>query len=111
MKEPALPTTDSLIQSYFLSDHARQRMQQRGIGRDQLEQALRYGRAVRAHGSATFHVVGRREVRRYGQLDPMLSAAEGVHLLLSAAGVVITVYRTHELRKLRLQKRPKCYFH
>ncbi|SIQ71830.1 protein of unknown function [Janthinobacterium sp. TND4EL3] len=99
-----MSTTDLPVQPYFLSTHAKLRMQQRGIDRNHIEQVLRYGRTVRAHGAAIFHVVGRKEIQRYGLIDPLLSAAEGVHLLLSAEGVVITAYRTHELRKLRLQK-------
>ena len=106
-----MSSTDFPVQPYFLSTHAKLRMQQRGIDRNHLEQVLRYGRIVRAHGATTFHVVGRREIRRYGLLDPGLSAAEGVHLLLSPEGVVITAYRTHELRKLRLKKSQKHCFH
>ena len=104
-------TTDVSPPPYFLTTHARVRMQQRGINREQLEQVLRFGRVVRAHGGVNFHVLGRKESRRYGLIDTDLPAAEGVHLLLSQEGVVITVYRTHELRKLRFKKQQNRRLH
>lgn len=99
------------VPPYSLSTHAKVRMQQRGISREQLEQVLRFGRVVRAHGGVSFHVLGRKETQRYGLIDAHLPTAEGVHLLISPEGVVITVYRTHELRKLRFKKQQKRNFH
>lgn len=104
-------TTDFSVPPYFLSTHAQVRMQQRGISREQLEQVLRFGRIVRAHGGVSFHVLGRKETQRYGLIDAGLRAAEGVHLLLSPNGVVITVYRTRELCKLRYKKQQMRNFH
>ena len=102
-------TTNFDIPPYFLSTHAQVRMQQRGISRGQLEQVLRFGRIVRSHGGTSFHVLGRKEARRFEQVDAWLTAAEGVHLLVSKENVVITVYRTNELWKLRFMKQQKPY--
>lgn len=104
-------TTNFPVPEYSLSTHAKMRMQQRGIGRNQLEHVLRYGRAVRAHGGASFYVLGRKETQRDGAHDADLLDAEGVHLILSAEGVVITVYRSHALRKLRFQKQHRRVTH
>lgn len=96
---------------YFVSTHAMVRMQQRGIDHIQLEQALCYGRMVRAHGGTRLHVLGRREAQRHGENGLNLSGAEGVHILMSEEGTVITVYRNHELRSLRLKKQHPRHFH
>lgn len=87
-----------------LTHHARRRIDARGVSRRAVAAALDYGRELHARG-AVLYVLGRREVRRMrrGGLD--LSAHEGVHVVCSADGVVITAYRNHDLRGLRPRHR------
>ena len=53
-------------------------------------------------------VVGRKEVDKYKALGIDLSKAQGVHVLLSTGGQVITTYRNQDLRKIRPRKRKQA---
>lgn len=97
--EEAVPS-----ESLALTAHARARLKQRGIGVQTVALAIIYGRTVSAHG-VTFHVVGKREVERYERMNVDLATANGVHVLTAEDGAVVTAYRSHELKPLRLLKR------
>lgn len=83
-----------------MTQHARSRMQSRAIDRETIELVLMYGRVVHTRG-ADIHVVGRREIRRLRAQHIILDQCEGVHVICSAAGKVITVYRNHDFSGLR----------
>lgn len=79
-----------------LSDHARRRLAQRGLGAEAVLAAIDHGREVRTRG-AWFHVVGRREVVEARRAGVDISAHEGVHVLVAEDGSVITAYRNRNL--------------
>jgi hypothetical protein len=54
-------------------------------------------------------VVGRKEVDKYKGMGIDLSKAQGVHVLLSTQGQVITTYRNHDLRNIRPKKRKHAH--
>lgn len=87
-----------------LTRHASLRSQQRSISLPTIDLVTTYGRKIHARG-ATFMVVGRKEVDRYKGMGIDLSKAQGVHVLLSTQGQVITTYRNHDLRNIRPKKR------
>jgi hypothetical protein len=79
---------------YKMSEHALRRMYARGLCREKVRRALRYGRVVFDRGAAHF-VLGRNEVERYEAVDP---DDNGLQLVVSglAEGTVLTVYRNRE---------------
>jgi hypothetical protein len=82
-------------------------MYARSISVDALRSALKYGRAAWTRGGRIY-AIGRKEVRYYrahGGVD--LARFEGIHVVESADGTVITVYRNRDLRGLRADKRPR----
>jgi len=83
-----------------LTRHATERMAQRGIPSEVIENVIEYGRAVNMRG-AVIHAIGRKEVERLRQNDLDLSASEGVQVVCSPDGTVLTVYRNHDFRGLR----------
>lgn len=91
-----------------LTHHASLRSQQRSISVPTIDLVTMYGRKIHARG-ATFMVVGRKEVDRYKDLGIDLSKAQGVHVLLSTDGQVITTYRNHDLRNIRPKKRKRVH--
>lgn len=97
-------------QTYVLTHHAEKRMQQRRISPHILEQVLLHGRTIHARG-ATFRVVGRKEVAANAEAGIDLRSAEGIQVLINSEGVVFTVYRNHDLRKIRPSKRRHSSFH
>lgn len=83
-----------------LTRHATARMTHRGIPAEVIETVIDYGRAVYTRG-AVIHAIGRKEVERYRQEDIDLSDCEGVQVVCSTDGAVLTVYRNHRFRGLR----------
>lgn len=66
-------------------------MDQRRITAADISAVMKYGRLFYARG-AVYHVLGRREIKR---LLPIveLQHLDGVHVICSHEGIVITVYR------------------
>jgi len=85
---------------YQLSQHALDRMDARRLPAEAVRSVLAYGRAVWTRG-ACVHVIGRKEVRRYRRAGLDLAHYEGVHVVVSPEGTVLTVYRNRDLRGLR----------
>ena len=83
-----------------LTHHARCRIDARGFSRRAVAAALDYGRELHTRG-AVIYVLGRREVARARREGLDLSAHEGVHVVCSADGAVITAWRRRDLRPLR----------
>lgn len=86
--------------STTLTRHATTRMAHRGIQPDVIEHVIEYGRTVYTRG-AIVYAIGRKEVERYRQEDIDLSEYEGVQVVCTTDGAVLTVYRNHDFRGLR----------
>jgi hypothetical protein len=84
--------------------HARTRMRQRAIRPRALQLALLYGREVHT-ANAIFVVVGRREVEKARVAGDDIQFLEGIHVVCSIGGSVITVYRDRTLRALKHARR------
>ncbi len=90
-------STLKLRDSYrALTDHACQRMDQRRITAADVAAVMQYGRHFYARGSV-YHVLGRREIKRFLPIVD-LQHLNGVHVISSFEGVVITVYRDREFQ-------------
>lgn len=83
-----------------LTKHVCRRMVQRGIRPEAIELVLEYGRVVHTRG-AVVHAIGWKEVVQYRREDIDLSNCEGVQVVCSTEGTVLTVYRNHDFRGLR----------
>jgi hypothetical protein len=87
-----------------LTRHARRRAQTRCIPIDQIDLAFNWGREVHIRGAWIF-AVGHREVAEAWRTGVDISHAEGVHVVCSPDGAVITVYRNRSLSGLRPRHR------
>ncbi len=100
-----------VFEDYEVTDHARQRMDQRGISEGAVELALQFGRKIHARRTL-YHVIGRKEIQKLGEQHPELKGLDGVQVLTSVDGEsVITVYRNHDLRLIRPNKRKHRHLH
>lgn len=84
------------------SQHALDRMNQRRLNDNQVALVHKYGREVFAR-DAVYHFVGRKEVEAFADRAD-LSGVEGIHVLESRDGTVLTVYRNRGFRPCRYQK-------
>ncbi len=80
--------------------HAQRRMAQRALSRSVVEQAMIYGREVIGNDTVLY-VVGRNEVLEWRREGFRLEHLEGVHVICSRCGVVITAYRDRGLAGFR----------
>lgn len=92
--------------THTISLHAKDQMHARSISTDALRSALKYGRMVWTRG-ARIYAIGRKEVQYYRAHGVDLARFEGIHVVESADGTIITVYRNRDLRGLRSDKRPR----
>jgi hypothetical protein len=85
---------------YPLTEHARRRMDARRIAAEAVAATLRFGRRVHVRG-AVIYAIGKREARKWARRGVNLSRHEGLQVVCSHEGAVLTVYRNRELRGLR----------
>lgn len=106
---PQPPTAFGLVRATLsVTDHASRRMAQRGIGQKELWAVLEYGRAEHTR-DAIIYVLGQKEVQRHRRFGVRLEQYEGIHVVTSPEGAIMTTYRNHDLRRLRPQRRGRCY--
>jgi hypothetical protein len=79
-------------------------MSGRGLSPAAIRLVLNYGRLAHVRG-ATIYVVGRKEVKRNRQNGIELSSVEGVQVVCTNSGLILTVYRNCDLRWLRPRMR------
>lgn len=83
-----------------LTAHALQRLDSRRIPLDAVEAVLHYGRRAHVRG-ACIRAVGRREVAAWARRGVDLRDLEGLQVVLSPEGNLLTAYRNHDFRGLR----------
>lgn len=84
-----------------VTKHATARMMHRSIAAEVIGAVLEFGRLVCTRG-AMIHAIGRKEVDRYRRNEGIdLSDREGVQVVYSTDGTVLTTYRNHNFRGLR----------
>jgi len=89
-----------------MSEHASNRMMERGLSPNDVENALAFGREVHTRG-VTIYVIGRKEVNQANALSVNIAQSEGVHVVCGRDGSIITTYRNSNLRGLRPQHRTR----
>jgi hypothetical protein len=92
------------------SRHAKQREDQRGITEKQVTLAYQYGRIIHAR-RATYYVVGKKEIDKHSAAEPALKEMNGIHLVVSSNGTLLTVYKNKDLRKIRPSKHRHKHLH
>lgn len=85
-----------------LTQHARKRMQQRGLSETDIQTVIRFGRKVKTK-AARHHVMGRREVKHFAPLGFNFSALQDVHVVVASDGRVITAYKNANFKGIRHQ--------
>lgn len=95
------PDLDEASQDVLsLTCHAQRRASQRGINSRMVATALRFGRKTYQNG-AIYYSIGRKEIRRYQDHFPELKHMNGVHVVLSMTGNILTVFRNQQFNIIR----------
>lgn len=99
------PRNDNDIPAgYVFTRHAARRMGARRLHPSAIVAALHYGRVVFARG-AEIHAIGRKEVLALAREGIDLAPYEGVQVVCSTKGAILTAYRNHDFRGLRRERR------
>lgn len=85
---------------YWITAHALRRMGARRISEAALVAALRFGRIAYVRGAKIF-ALGRKEVERLQRSGLDLSDYDGVQVVCTSDGTVLTTYRNRDFRGLR----------
>ena len=88
------------IPEFTLSNHARDRIDSRGVSLESVEIALRWGRRSWSHGDRLVRL-DRRCVARARRLGIRVDAHEGTMVVLSPDDVVVTAWRNRTPHRLR----------
>lgn len=86
-----------------ITQHAQHRMTARGISEYALKTVLAFGRKLYLKG-AVYYVLGRKEIEKYGEKEPILQQLEGVQVVTSAEeGIyrVLTVFKNRDFKGLK----------
>lgn len=94
------------MRPHALTLHALDQMNARRLSAEAVRLVLRYGRSSWTRG-ACIYAIGRKEVGRWRREGVDLAACEGIHIVTTADGAILTVYRNRDLRGLRTDKRPR----
>lgn len=98
-------TSASPKRNPYLTKHAWERSNARGLSNEAIDAAIQYGRIVHVRGAAV-HVIGKKEVRRFAEIGVDLEKFEGVQVVCSSDDeAILTAYRNHDLRGLRSHHR------
>jgi hypothetical protein len=79
-----------ILGGFSLTKHALSRMSTREISRPAIEAALKFGRCVDIRGAQIF-AIGRRKVARFRREGIELSWFEGMQVVVTDGGAVVTV--------------------
>ena len=88
-----------------ITTHARMRMMARRISETALSAVMEYGRVVYVRG-AKIYVVGRKEVAAFLRKGIELADFEGIHVVCSSEGDVLTTYRESRLSRAAPARSP-----
>jgi hypothetical protein len=89
-----------------ITAHAEARMMERRLTRTDVEAALSFGREVHTRG-ITIYAIGQKEVEMASLQRLDISKLEGIHVLCSRDGDIVTTYRNFDLRGLRPRHRTR----
>ncbi len=83
-----------------MTEHAEHRMASRGISQRALKAALQYG-SVRFTRKAWYYRITRLDVQKCKNQGVNIAEFEGIHVVVSPDGAVLTAYRARKKRRLK----------
>ena len=106
----AVHSLTDIDSNHDLTRHAWERMGCRGLSPAKVQRVINYGRVVHVRG-ATIYAVGRKEVERFERDGIDLADVEGIQVVCTDSGLIMTVYRNRDFRGLRPRRRRarRCY--
>lgn len=89
----------SNAQKLGYSLHANIRAKQRGFTPKQVATIIRFGRKNHQAG-AIYYSIGHKEIKRYYKQAPFLQDMNGMHIVMSLDGTILTMFRNRNFKKI-----------
>ena len=100
MSKTAVHNTVKIEDGFVLTRHAWERMGGRGFSPEMIRKVLEFGREKHVRG-ASIYAVGRKEISRYEKKGFDLKGLDGLQVVCSGEGAIITAYRNRDFRGLK----------
>ncbi len=104
MYQQAIGASSDRVNWARLTRHAVERMSARRLSAKEIQTVLDYGRVVYARG-ASIHAIGRKEIERFERDGIDLFGLEGIQVVCTSDGSILTAYRNRDFRGLRPRRR------
>ena len=98
------------ITGFGFTQHAKRRMCARRITMDAVRAALDYGRVVYTRG-AVIYILGTKELERCRKHGVDITQWDGLQVVCSHEGTILTAYRNKNLRLLRPRRHSRRRWH
>lgn len=95
-----------ILDGLKITEHAMSRMAERRLDAAAINVALSFGREIHTRGITIF-AVGRKEIRKADAMSINISRFDGLHVLCSRDGSIVTTYRNFSLRGLKPRARTR----
>lgn len=86
-----------------ITSHAEVRMKQRGISEYIVKLVLTFGRKLHVKG-AVYYVIGRKEIQKHSDQEPMLKKLEGIQVVADVKEnvfTILTVFKNKDFSSIR----------
>ena len=100
MSNTAVHNSVKIEDGFVLTRHAWVRMGGRGFSPEMIRKVLEFGRQKHVRG-ASIYAVGRKEISLYEKKGFDLKGLDGLQVVCSEEGAIITAYRNRDFRGLK----------
>lgn len=86
-----------------ITSHALTRMKQRGVSEHIVKLVLAFGRKLHIKG-AVYYVIGRKEIKKYAEREPLLKTLEGLQVVTATQEkvfTILTVFKNKDFSSIR----------
>jgi hypothetical protein len=102
--------TIKITNNFRLTQHAWERMGARGFSSEKINKVLSFGRVIHTRG-ASIYVIGRKEINHYENQGINLNGLNGVQVICTKGGAIMTMYRNRDFRSLKPRSRTPHRLH
>lgn len=110
MNMTTIHRTIKITNNFRLTLHAWERMGARGFSSEKINKVLSFGRVIHTRGAAIY-AIGRKEINHYENQGINLNGLNGVQVVCTKDGSIMTMYRNRDFRSLKPRSRTHHRLH
>ena len=110
MNMTTIHRTIKITNNFRLTLHAWERMEARGFSSEKINKVLSFGRVIHTRGAAIY-AIGRKEINHYENQGINLNGLNGMQIVCTKDGSIVTMYRNRDFRSLKPRSRTHHRLH